>query len=213
MGKNGEGAAILEHTEQLGSYTYRWDEDCFPLGRDSLELGEFCTLKPGQTVLDLGCGAGLLLLLCARREPSLTLTGVEIDPHAADLARKNLAENGLDGEILTCDLRDESPAKSVDLAISNPPWYPVGSGAEGGPGRMAGCTLPDLCRAAAKALKPKGRFALVYRAEGLVDLLCALRSTGLEPKRLKLCTHAPDKPPYAVLVEAVKGGKPGLTFV
>ncbi len=77
---------------------------------------------------------------------------------------------------------------------------------------MAGCTLAELCRAAAKALKPKGRFALVYRAEGLVDLLCALRSEGLEPKRLKLCAHSPDKPPYAVLVEAVKGGKPGLTF-
>lgn len=202
----------MEKTEQLGEFTYRWDEDCFPLGRDSLELGEFCTLKPGQTALDLGCGAGLLLLLCARREPSLTLTGVEVDPHAAGLARQNLAENGLSGEIFTGDLREIAPAHPADLVISNPPWYPMGTGAEGGPGRMAGCTLPELCNAAAGALKPKGRFALVYRAEGLVDLLCALRSAGLEPKRLKLCSHAPDKPPYAVLVEAVKGGRPALTF-
>ena len=202
----------MEHTEQLGEYTYRWDENCFPLGRDSLELGEFCTLKPRDRVLDLGCGAGLLLLLCARRAEGLILTGVEADPRAAALARENLAQNRLAGEILPCDLRAMSPRR-VDLAISNPPWYPANSGAEGGPGRMEGCTLPELCRAAAKALDHKGRFALVYRAEGLTDLLCALRNTGLEPKRMKLCTHAPDKPPYAVLVEAVKGGKPGLAIL
>lgn len=211
-GQKGKGAVRLEHTEQLGSYTYRWDEGCFPLGRDSLELGEFCTLKPGCRVLDLGCGAGLLLLLCARRELSLTLTGMELDPHAASLARANLAENGLAGEILTCDLREMGPTLRADLVVSNPPWYPAGTGAEGGPGRMGGCTLPQLCRAAAGALDRKGRFALVYRPEGLTDLLLSLREAGLEPKVLKLCAHSPDKPPYAVLVEAVKGGKPGLTF-
>ena len=153
-----------------------------------------------------------MLLLCARREPALSLAGVELDPHAAALARENLAQNHLAGEILTCDLRAMSPRR-VDLVISNPPWYPEGSGAEGGPGQMGGCTLRELCAAAAKALDRKGRFALVYRAEGLTDLLTELRQAGLEPKRLKLCSHAPDKPPYAVLVEAVKGGRPGLAVL
>lgn len=203
----------MEHTERLGPFTYRWDEGCFPLGADSLALGEFCTLKPGQAVLDLGCGAGLLILLCARRASGLILTGVETDPHAAALARENLKENSLWGEILTCDLRAVDPAMTADLVISNPPWYPAGTGKEGGPGRLERCTLGELCAAASAALKPKGRFALVYRPEGLTDLLCALRETGLEPKRLKLCAHSPDKPPYAVLVEAVKGGKPGLEIL
>ena len=135
-----------------------------------------------------------------------------MDPHAAALARENLAQSHLAGEILTCDLRAMSPRR-VDLVISNPPWYPEGSGAEGGPGQMGGCTLRELCAAAAKALDRKGRFALVYRAEGLTDLLTELRQAGLEPKRLKLCSHAPDKPPYAVLVEAVKGGRPGLAVL
>lgn len=203
----------MERTERLGPFTYRWDERCFPLGADSLALGEFCTLKPGQYVLDLGCGAGLLLLLCARREPALTLAGVELDPYAAAMARENLKENGLQGEILTCDLRAIPPAIRADLAVSNPPWYPAGTGKEGGPGRMESCTLEELCATASAALKPRGRFAMVYRPEGLTDLLCALRGAGLEPKRLKLCIHAPDKPPYAVLVEAVKGGKPGLAVL
>ncbi len=199
-------------SEELGGYTYRWDELCFPLGADSLALGEFCTLKPGWRVLDLGCGAGLLLLLCARREASLSLSGVEADPHAAALARENLERNGLAGTILTADLRGAEWPEKADLVISNPPWYPEGSGAAGGPGRMEGCTLGELCAAGAKALKGKGRFALCYPPERLAELMCALRSAGLEPKRLRLCRHSPDKPPYAALVEAVKGGRPGLAI-
>ena len=69
------GASVRGGEERLGRFRYRWTETCFPLGGDSLALGEFCTLRRGDSVLDLGCGAGLLLLLCARREEGLTLTG------------------------------------------------------------------------------------------------------------------------------------------
>ena len=199
--------------ERLGAYTYAWSEDCFPLGADSLALGEFCTVKPRDRVLDLGCGAGLLLLLCAGRERELSLFGVEIDSAAAELARENLKRNALGGEIRQGDLRTTPLPEDLDLVVSNPPWYPKGTGAEGGPGRMEGCTLPELCHAAAKALKLKGRFALVHLPERLTDLLTELRGAGLEPKRLQLCRGRVDKAPYAVLIEAVKGGRPGLTVL
>lgn len=197
-------------SETLGSYTYRWDDGCFPLSADSLALGEFCTLKSGQKVLDLGCGAGLLLLLAARREPNVELFGVELDPHAATLARENLRENGLAGTILTADLAQAELPGGFDLALANPPWYSQGSGKAGGVGRMESCTLPELCRVAAKALKGKGRLALCYPPERLADLLFALRGAGLEPKRLQFCRHRPDKKPSAVLAEGVKGGRLGL---
>lgn len=199
--------------EQLGPYSYRWTEDCFPLGADSLALGEFCTLRDGERVLDLGCGAGLLLLLCAGRGTDLSLIGVELDPAAAALARRNLAENALAGEILEGDLGTTALPTGMDLVVSNPPWYPRGSGAEGGPGRMEGCTIQTVCAAAARALRPKGRFALVHSPERLVDLLTGLRVAGLEPKRLQFCRGRGDRPPYAVLVEGVKGGRPGLTIL
>ncbi len=199
--------------ERLGRFLYHWDETCFPLGADALALGEFCTLRPGDRVLDLGCGAGVLLLLCARREPGAVLTGVELDPGAAALARRNLADNGLAGTVLTGDLGAlELPR--ADLVVSNPPWYPQGSGRTGRPGRMEGnCTLPTLCRAAGKALGAKGRFALVHRPERLSELMAALQRERLEPKRLCFCRHAPDQAPYAVLLEAVKEGRPELKIL
>lgn len=200
--------------ERLGRFSYRWTEACFPLGVDSLALGEFCTLRRGDTVLDLGCGAGLLLLLCARREEGLRLTGVEIDTAAAEAAQSNLTDNALEGCILAGDLRGMLLPKGVDLVVSNPPWYPVGAGKPGGPGRTeAGCTLPELCRAAAGALREKGRFALAHRPERLTEMLSAMHEFGVEPKRLRFCRHAPDRPPYAVLAEGAKGGRPGLTIL
>jgi tRNA1(Val) A37 N6-methylase TrmN6 len=200
-------------TEQLGPYTYRWSRDCFPLGADSLALGEFCTLRAGDKVLDLGCGAGLLLLLCARREGELSLTGVELDPAAAALARQNLADNGLIGTILTGDLQTAALPAKVDLVVSNPPWYPQGTGKAGGPGRMEGCSLDALCQKGAEALGPKGRLALVHRPERLCDLMTSLRKAGLEPKRLQFCRHSLEGAPYALLIEAVKGGRPGLAVL
>ena len=199
--------------EQLGSYTLSWPEGVFPLGSDALFLGNFATLRPGWRVCDLGTGSGALLLLLARREPGLSLTGVEIDPLSARTARDNLAANGLTGEILQCDLRTAPlPAGGFDLIAANPPYFPVGSGTSGGPARSEEhCSLEELCSAASRLVKNGGRFALCHRPERLVDVLCALRAYHLEPKRLKLIAHRPDHPPSLLLVETVRQGRPGVT--
>lgn len=199
----------MERIEQLGPYRYVWDEDCFPLGQDSIALAAFCTVKPHWHVCDLGCGAGALMVLLLGRDATLALSGVELDAHAADMARQNLPRH----TILTGDLTDRAtlpPAGRFNLVVSNPPYFKAGTGGDGGQARMEGtCTLDALCASAAYLLKNGGRFALVHRSERLCDLLCAMRGAGLEPKRMRLLS-APGKPPYAVLLEAVRQGKPGL---
>ena len=198
--------------ERLGPFTYR--QGGFPLGQDTLLLGRFATLRRGGRVCDLGCGAGALPLLLLARESSLDLSGVELDGEAAALARRNLAENGLSGVIRTGDLRrvrEQFPAGCFDLVVSNPPYFPAGSGESGGSARMElCCTLTQVCAAAAFLLKNGGRFALSFPTQRMVDLLEAMRRWDLEPKRLKLLSHTPTKPPYALLVEGVRQGKPGL---
>lgn len=202
----------MSRTEFLPPYWYTLPEGCFPLGRDSLALGEFATVRPRQKVCDLGCGGGLLLLLLSRRAEGLALHGVELDPVAAQAARDNLTANGLEGQILTGDLRLlPYPAGSFPLVVSNPPYFAVGSGRSGGPTRMEdGCTLAELCTSAGRLVQNGGRFALVHRPERLTDLLCALRAARMEPKRLCFLQHDAAHPPSAVLVEAVKNGRPGV---
>lgn len=204
----------MEKTEQLGPYTLSWKDGVFPLGGDALALGAFSTVKPGWRVCDLGTGSGVLLLLLARRAENLSLTGIDIDPLSARIARENLAANGLPGKILTGDLRRAPlPAGGFDLVVSNPPYFPVGSGKSGGPARSEEfCSLEELCAAAGRLVKNGGRFSLCHRPERLTDVLCALRAHNLEPKRLKLSAHAPDRPPSLLLVETVKQGKPGVSI-
>lgn len=202
------------HTERLEPYTLAWPDGVFPLGGDALALGKFASVKPGWRVCDLGTGSGALLLLLARRAGPLSLTGVERDPLSAQTARENLAVNRLSGEIITGDLRTVPlPAGGFDLVVSNPPYFPVGSGKSGGPARSEEfCTLDELCAAAGRLTKNGGRFALCHRPERLVDVVCTLRAHRLEPKRLKLVSHSPDHPPSLLLVEAVRQGKPGLAI-
>lgn len=205
----------MAKTEQLGPYTLEQPEGVFPLGGDTLALGDFATVRPRWRVCDLGTGSGALLLLLARREATLALTGVELDPTAAQAARNNLTSNALDGTILCHDLNTAPlPAGQFDLVISNPPYFAVGSGTSGGQARCEEtCTLENLCAAASRLVKNGGRFALCHRPERLTDVLCTLRKHDLEPKRLKLLSHSPALPPSTVLVEAVRQGKPGLEIL
>lgn len=199
-------------TEQLDPFTLVLPHGCFPLGEDSLALGDFAALRPGWRVCDLGCGGGTLLLLLARRERTLSLTGVELDPDAAQAARENLARNGLTGEIVTGDLQKVPlPNEGFELAVSNPPWFPLRSGMTAGAARSEeALTLDGLCYAANRLLKTGGHFALVYPPARLCELLCTMRAHRLEPKRLQFLAHDPGVSPSAALVEGVKNGRPGL---
>lgn len=202
----------MAKTEQLGPYTLTLPDGVFPLGGDSLALGRFAALRDGWSVCDLGCGGGTLLLLLAGRAHGLSLTGVELDETAARSAIGNLTCNGLDGTIHHGDLRQaQLPAGQFDLVISNPPYFPVGSGKSGGSARCEeACSLDELCATATRLLKNGGRFALCHRPERLCDVICTLREHGMEPKRMQFLSHSSNHAPSAVLVEAVRQGRPGV---
>jgi len=203
------------HEEFLTPYTLCWPDGVFPLGSDTLALGDFATVRKNWRVCDLGTGSGALLLLLKRREATLSLTGIELNPLAAQTARENLSRNCLEGTITHVDLRTASlPAGSFDLVVSNPPYFPKNTGDSGGPTRCEEtCTLEDLCACAGRLVRNGGRFALCHRPERLADLMCVLLKFYLEPKRMKLLAHSPKHAPFLVLLECVKQGRPGLEIL
>ena len=106
----------------------------FPLGTDSVLLADFVPLAGARRGVDLGCGGGILALLLLTRAERLHMTGLEILPAAAATAAENMRENALAerSEILCGDIRavrELFPAGSFDLAVANPPFFPLGSGA------------------------------------------------------------------------------------
>lgn len=190
-----------------------------PPGLDSFLLASLPRLKPGWKVCDLGCGTGLLGLLLLQRRRELTVTGLDIQPEAVRLGKLAAAENRVEDRLFFRleDLRKTTlPAGSFDLAVCNPPYFPPSAGPlpKGEARRTARteetCILEDVCRAAGRLLRWGGAFCLVHKPERLTDLLCALRGEALEPKRLRLVSLRPERAPSLLLLEARRGGKPGL---
>ena len=195
----------------------------FRLGTDCVLLTGFANTAGARRGIDLGCASGAAMLLLLLRNDRLHMTGLEIVPEAAELARENMAANGLAerGAVVTGDLRQSRAlfrAGSFDLAVANPPFFPAGSGpvpADADRAAARGgllCSLEDVCAAAGWLLQTGGRFCLVHRPERLAELFCTLSRHALEPKRLRLVCKCADSAPSLVLVEARRGGKPGLTI-
>lgn len=188
---------------------------------DALLLAHFVTVKARQRVVDLGAGNGAVTLLLSYLHPTTTLTGLEVQPAMAERARRAVALNDLASriDIVDGDLRKIGalwPPSSFDVAVSNPPFRkPLSGRISSNPERrlarheIAG-GLADFIAAAVYLLRPKGRLALIYGAERAVELLAALRSAGVEPKRLRWVHSFAEDNALLVLVEAVKGGRSGV---
>ncbi len=192
-------------------------------GTDAILLADFAAPARGETVCELGTGCGAIALrLCAEGTPA-AVHGVDISPAAIALAQQGAA--AFDGTPKpTFAVADWAcpasiaPAGSVRRVVCNPPYFPPASGglSEDEDTRRARHeqpdTLRDVCRAAAWLLQFGGRFCLCHRPERLAAVLAALTAQGLEPKRLRPVQRTAATPPWLFLLEARKGGKPGLTW-
>ena len=150
----------------------------FRMSTDSMVLADFCRIKSGSRVLDLGCGCGTLGLLLLGADGTLHVSGIEIQEAAACQAQENAEENGFSDHLhIVCgDLRQthaQIAPGSFDCVLSNPPYYPPGSGYLHAQDSLCAarseicCPFDALCAAAARALRWGGRFFLVHKPERL----------------------------------------------
>jgi len=194
------------------------DEFCFSL--DAVLLAHFASLRPGGEAVDLGAGTGVIgLLLLARG--AAAVTGVELNKDMADMAARSAAGNGLAARlnIIWGDMRQIRqllPAGRFGLVVSNPPYRPVGGGFISPNDRVAvarheiTASLADVVAAAKYLVKYRGRFAMVHLPERLSEITLAMCGAGIEPKRLQLVYPAVGKKPNMLLIEGVRGARPGI---
>lgn len=193
----------------------------FCFGIDAVLLSDFAKVKPGEKVLDIGTGTGIIPILLTAKSKGSVFYGLEIQEESAEMAERSVKMNNLEDKVKIIhgdikDAKDLLEFGSFDVVTCNPPYMIERHGIinEDEPKTIARhevkCTFDDIVSKTSKLLKANGRFFIIHRPFRLVELFGTLTKYGLEPKRMRMVHPYIDKEPNMVLIEALKNGKPRL---
>jgi tRNA1(Val) A37 N6-methylase TrmN6 len=219
--------AVTEDAVLDGRLRLRQPSRGHRVGHDAILLAAATSAKKGEHAVDLGAGVGAAGLALASRVDGLRVTLVDIDPTLTALAADNAARNGLASRVNAIRLDVGAPARafaaaglkpgSADRVLMNPPFHDVTRQQPSPqPGRqLAHAGSPGLLQiwiaAAARLLSARGVLTLIWRADGLLDLVASLEhgfgGVGVMPVHPK-----PDAPAIRVLVRAAKQSRAPLTI-
>ncbi|MCR8724913.1 tRNA1(Val) (adenine(37)-N6)-methyltransferase [Frigidibacter sp. ROC022] len=203
----------LDRSAFLGGRLAIWQpRQGYRAGIDPVLLAAAVPASAGQSVLELGLGAGVASLCLGARVPGLALTGVELQPAYAELARRNAAENRLPLQVVEADLTRlpaDLKARSFDHVLANPPYYPARSRVPANdPGRETAIAeelpLAEWVSAGVKRLRPGGWLVMIQAATRLPAILRALPDTGITVIPL---LPRPGRTPERVLLRYRKGSR------
>lgn len=214
--------AITENTVLDGRVRLLQPERGYRAGLDAALLAAACDAAPGARVLETGCGVGAALLAAAIRRPQTHFTGLERDPVAAGLARRNIALNGLTDrvEVLEGDVALKFrmlERATFDAAMANPPFFDDPKTLRAPAPERRGAWIADDGLAGwigflLKAVREGGTITVVHRADRLGDLL-ALLAPKAGSLQIRPIHPFADVPAKRVLVRAVKTGKAPLQIL
>lgn len=198
------------------------DPEKFCFGVDAVFLSDFAKVKPGETVLDMGTGNGIIPILLSAKTKGKHFTGLEIQAETAEMARRSVRYNHLEDkvEIVTGDIKEAAeifkPA-FFDVITTNPPYMLAEHGLRNSDDAKTVarhevlCSLDDILRESMRLLQDKGRFYMIHRPFRLTEILIKMNHYKIEPKRIQFIYPHIDKEPAMVLIEGVRGAKPRVT--
>ncbi len=167
-----------------GRVRYAQPLDGYRTGIEPVLLAASIPARAGERVLEAGTGAGAGLLCLAARVPGVLGLGIEVDPAMAELARQNVAANGIDGvSIAIADIVAWGGDETFDHAFSNPPWHdPADTLPPLARRRLAKhegeAPLEDWVAAMRAALRPKGSLTMLVPARQAARAMAAFRAEG-----------------------------------
>ena len=196
------------------------------VGHDAILLAAAVPARAGEAVVDLGAGVGAAGLALAVRVGGIKLTLVELAPQLAALAAENARLNGLSAQVAALDVA--APARAFAAAglrpeqtarvLMNPPFNdPARQRASPDRGRRLAhvaprATLAAWTKTAARLLGPRGTLTLIWRADGLGDVLEALKPAFGAATVLPIYAK-PDESAIRVLVRATKASRAPLQLL
>ena len=161
-------------------------------------------------VLDLGSGIGSVGMTAAWRLPGAQFVTVEAQAESVRLARKSAAYNGLAAryDIREGDFRNPDILQAdevFDLVLGSPPYFPIGTGSEGGHPQKIACRfelrgdIADYARVASVHLASGGLFACVFPDEQRARVEAAAAAADLVIVRRRPVVFKEGEPPLVAL--------------
>ena len=207
---------------QLNGLELIQDPEKFCFGVDAVLLSDFVKVRPGENVLDLGTGNGIIPLLLSAKTQAAHITGLEIQEDIVEMARRSVSHNGLNDriDIVEGDIKEAAdifkPA-FFDVITTNPPYMLAEHGLRNPDDSRAIarhevlCSLDDILRESMKLLQDKSRFYMIHRPFRLTEIMIKMNYYKIEPKRIRFVHPYIDKEPTMVLIEGVRGARPRVT--
>jgi len=196
------------------------------VGHDAILLAAAVSAHAGEQAIDLGAGVGAAGLALAQRIEGLNVTLVEIDPMLATLARDNAERNGLAARVRAVCLDIGASAAAfaaaglatgaADCVLMNPPFNAQTNPSPEPSRRLAYAATHGALRqwvdTASRLLRPSGPLTLIWRADGIAEVLAALDS-GFGAASLLPIYGKPGSPAIRILVRAIKGSRAPLRLL
>jgi len=189
-------------------------------GMDAVMLAASLQARPGEHLVEFGCGPGGALLCAAHRLPDCRITAYEVESWAAELAQRNVAENALGDrvEVVNADIAALPPTHIADQVFFNPPFYDNPAALrppspEKARAWMSGeAPLSVWIKAASRTIRGQGYLTLIHRADALDTIL---RDSAREFGSAVIRPIQPreDRSAKRVLVRLRKGGRAPLVLL
>lgn len=195
-------------------------------GHDAILLGAATAARSGEHAVDFGAGVGAAGLALAQRIAGVGVTLIDADPALVALAQHNAARNGMDAQVRVVCLDVTAPAEalaaaglgagSIDCVLMNPPFNAAQNPSPDLQRRAAHTaaadTLDKWIRAAWRLLRPSGELTLIWRADGVADVLASI-AAGFGAVTLLPIYPKPDVAAIRVIARAVKASRAPLTLL
>ena len=215
-----QASELTEDAFLGGALRLRQPKSGHRAGHDAMLLAAATSAQSGDRVVDFGAGVGAAGLALATRVSGIRIVLVEIDEVLAELARGNAASNAIEAEVIAMDLASRADAfaaaglapDSIDVVLMNPPFNDS-SRHRSSPNRSRevahvadAATLESWTHAARRILKSGGVLTLIWRADGLAEVLTTLDRGFGSLAILPLHGNAAT-PAIRILIRAIKGGR------
>lgn len=200
------------------------DDELYCFTSDAVLLSRFALVKKGDAVADFCSGSGIVGLNLYGLNKNLidSVTLFEMQENLFNLSKKTVEYNNLQKvfNLENIKLQDigENYKQAFSLIVCNPPYVKKGSGYSENIDTVSVCkseltlNLAELVYAINFCLKPNGRVCIVHRADRIFEIALEFNKYKIEPKRIQF-VGKPNKPPYLMLIEGVKGGKQGVKLL